>query len=181
MLIPIFTVAELWRLLSYNLPFRLVSHKFDVDGYALTSFQVPKGFKKVEGSETIRTLFWQSVIEVFITGGLPPLVQHPDTVYKSLFSQSIAADGNHFNGQLLGKVAERNQQYYKKYPEDVRRVKDIIRFITKEKDIALPCGGTLSVLRLRQLGIIFGFHHGLDSVHGKSPSILLVMLKLKKE
>jgi len=87
--------------------------------------------------------------EVFTTGGLPPLVRHPDLVYKYLFR----------------KVAERNLAYYSKYPEDVGRVKEIVRLITKSPKILLPCGGTLSVLRLRQLGMLFGFHGCLDTVH----------------
>ena len=56
-----------------------------------------------------------------------------------------------------GKVAERNKAYYRKYGEDIRRVKDVVRYIAKEH-ITLPSGGRLSVLRLRQLGIYFGFH-----------------------
>ena len=55
------------------------------------------------------------------------------------------------------KVAERNHAYYGKYPEDEKRVKDIIRKL-KGVAINLPSGGKLSVLRLRQLGLLFGFH-----------------------
>ena len=54
-------------------------------------------------------------------------------------------------------MAERNKAYYRKYGEDVRRVKDVVRYISKE-NVMLPSGGRLSVLRLRQLGIFFGFH-----------------------
>ncbi|KAK3175218.1 hypothetical protein OEA41_002464 [Lepraria neglecta] len=67
-------------------------------------------------------------------------------------------------GQSFGKVAERNKAYYNKYTEDIHRVKDIIRYIEKE-NITLPSGGRLSVLRLRQLGILFGFHGTMDTVH----------------
>ncbi|KAL8679936.1 MAG: hypothetical protein Q9186_003850, partial [Xanthomendoza sp. 1 TL-2023] len=84
----------------------------------------------------------------FILGGLAPLVEQPDSVYQSLYL----------------KVAERNQSYYNKYPEDVRRVKDIVHYLQTEK-VDLPSGGTLSIARLRQLGIDFGFHGGIDSVH----------------
>ena len=41
--------------------------------------------------------------------------------------------------------------------EDIRRVKDLVRYISKEH-VTLPSGGRLSVLRLRQLGMCFGFH-----------------------
>lgn len=47
--------------------------------------------------------------------------------------------------------------YYQKYPEDVQRVKDIVRYLEKN-NVILPLGGKLSVLRLRQLGWLFGFH-----------------------
>lgn len=92
--------------------------------------------------------FSEGLQEVFTVGGLPPLVKHPDLVYKYLFR----------------KVKGRNQAYYQKYPEDIHRVKDIIRYIEKN-DIPLPSGGKLTVLRLRQLGFFFGFHGTIDLVH----------------
>ena len=92
--------------------------------------------------------FPESLTEVFTTGGLPPLVEHPDVIYKKLFE----------------KLYERNLAYYQKYSEDVHRVKDVIRHISKEV-VILPAGGKLSVLRLRQLGMLFGYHGGLDNVH----------------
>ncbi|KAL6714535.1 hypothetical protein ACLMJK_007960 [Lecanora helva] len=90
----------------------------------------------------------ESLQEVFTTGGLPPLVEHPDIVYE----------------QLLKKIKSRNAAYYSKYPEDVSRVKNIIRYI-QNNNVSLPSGGKLSVLRLRQLGMDFGFHGGIDVVH----------------
>lgn len=56
-----------------------------------------------------------------------------------------------------GRLAERYTVYYEKYVEDVHRVKDIVCYIQKE-NVTLPSGGNLSVLRLRQLGMYFGFH-----------------------
>lgn len=53
--------------------------------------------------------FPEGLREVFTSGGLPPLAG-PDVVYEKLF----------------GKVKERNGAYYRKYPEDIQRVKDII-------------------------------------------------------
>lgn len=52
---------------------------------------------------------------------------------------------------------ERNEVFYAKYPEDIPRVKEVIRHLSRE-DIALPSGGNFSVLRFRQLGYYFGFH-----------------------
>ena len=52
---------------------------------------------------------------------------------------------------------ERNKAFYAKYPEDIPRVKEVIRHLDGES-IALPSGGNFSVLRFRQLGYYFGFH-----------------------
>ncbi len=46
-------------------------------------------------------------------------------------------------------------------------MKNIVRHIEKE-NVVLPAGGKLSVLRLRQLGMAFGFHGSMDTVHGES-------------
>lgn len=92
--------------------------------------------------------FPEGLQEVFTTGGLPPLVRDPDIVYNRLFR----------------KIKERNKVCYQKYSEDIHRVKDIVRYIQRE-NIRLPSGGKLSVLRLRQLGMDFGFHGSMDSVH----------------
>ena len=91
--------------------------------------------------------------EVFTCGGLPPLVRQPDIVYERTFKT----------------VRRRNMTYYEKYPEDIQSVKDIIRHIdekTQQKEkIALPSGGNFSTSRLRQIGLLFGFHGGIDTVH----------------
>ena len=63
------------------------------------------------------------------------------------------------------KAKERNQAYYRKYPEDVMRVKKIMRYIQTE-NVLLPSGGRLSFLRLRQLGWLLGFHGTMSALHG---------------
>lgn len=97
---------------------------------------------------TYLSLFPRSLRECFITGGLPPLVNQPDEVYRRLFK----------------KVVERNEAYYKKYPEDVAHVKSIVRCLN-EHDLRLPSGQRMTARRFLQLGLGFGFHGGLDSVH----------------
>ena len=92
--------------------------------------------------------FPEGLQEVFTAGGLPPLVRDPYQLYNKLFR----------------KIKQRNKAYYQKYTEDIHRVKDIVRYIQKE-DVKLPSGGRLSVLRLRQLGMYFGFHGTMDTVH----------------
>lgn len=94
------------------------------------------------------SMFPASLREVFITGGLPPLVDQPDEVYRRLFAKLVA----------------RNQAYYKKYPQDIESVKDIVRFLKAHNQI-LPGGGILTPRRFLSMGMAFGFHGGFDSVH----------------
>ena len=89
--------------------------------------------------------------ESFIFGGLAPLVNNPDEVYRRLYK----------------KVIQRNEAYYNKYPEDADRVKAIMSYLKRFGDgkIKLPSEGALTRRRFRQLGIMFGGHGGLDAVH----------------
>lgn len=48
--------------------------------------------------------------ESFLFGGLAPIVDSPDDVYR----------------RLTCKVKERNQAYYAKYPEDISKVRQIL-------------------------------------------------------
>ncbi|KAF8463594.1 alpha/beta-hydrolase [Kalaharituber pfeilii] len=86
--------------------------------------------------------------EVFTTGGMPPLVDHPDEVYKALYE----------------KVIERNEVYYKKFPQDTKQVRDILKYL-HEQQITLPNGGHLTPRRFLQLGLSFGTVGGIDGVH----------------
>lgn len=86
--------------------------------------------------------------EVFVTGGIPPMVDSPDAVYEA----------------LVLKVEERNKVYYAKYPQDVRNVRRILDFL-ENSNVVTPNGGNLTVSRWLQLGIGFGFHGGIDRVH----------------
>ena len=65
-------------------------------------------------------------------------------------------------------MADRSYKYYEKYPEDVQRVKDLVGYLTRHK-VKTYSGGDLSVSRLRQLGVYFGFHGAIDMVHGMFP------------
>ncbi|KAF3388994.1 Proline iminopeptidase [Penicillium rolfsii] len=96
---------------------------------------------------TYLSKFPEGLREAFICGGLPPLVDNPDPVYARTYE----------------KVLERNEAYYAKFPEDVERVREIMRYLAANK-VALP-SGWLTPARFQQLGIVFGFHGGLDSLH----------------
>ncbi|KAJ5287395.1 Proline iminopeptidase [Penicillium angulare] len=96
---------------------------------------------------TYLSKFPEGLREAFLTGGLPPLVDGPDPVYARTYE----------------KVVERNWAYYEKYPEDAERVKTIMEYLNTH-NVALP-SGWLSPSRFQQLGIMFGFHGGLDIMH----------------
>lgn len=87
--------------------------------------------------------------EAYLTGGLAPIGRSADDVYKTTFTHA----------------ASRNKAYYKKFPEDVERVKKIAAYIESNGGVALPGGGTLTVSRLMTIGISFGTHDGFDTVH----------------
>ncbi|KAF1988285.1 proline iminopeptidase [Aulographum hederae CBS 113979] len=89
--------------------------------------------------------------EAFLFGGLPPLVDGPDPVYERTYK----------------KVAKRNKAYYEKYPEDVERVKAIVKLLQRfgNSTVRTPTEGALSARRFQTLGLAFGAHGGIDSVH----------------
>lgn len=89
-----------------------------------------------------------SLKAVLVTGGVPPIGFTADDVYT----------------QTYKRTAERNIHYYRKYPQDIARVKQILKYLS-ENVISLPNGGTLSVERFQQLGIKFGASGGTDSLH----------------
>jgi len=85
---------------------------------------------------------------VFITGGLPPLEASTDDVYRRTYAL----------------CTRKNEEYYARYPEDVDRVRRVARRIAEQQPV-LPDGDRLTELRLRQLGIKFGFKGGYSAVH----------------
>ncbi|KDQ59436.1 hypothetical protein JAAARDRAFT_32999 [Jaapia argillacea MUCL 33604] len=100
---------------------------------------------------TYLSFFPNSLKEVYITGGIPPLVLDPDLVYERTYE----------------KLQERNALYYKKYPQDVSRVHKILSFLTKDgrEGIPLPGEGTLTPERFLALGLGVGMHGGFDDLH----------------
>ncbi|EPS44111.1 hypothetical protein H072_1895 [Dactylellina haptotyla CBS 200.50] len=91
----------------------------------------------------------EHLVEAFMFGGIPPVGEStPDKVYL----------------QLYNKLKARNLVYYNKYPKDIDRVKDIAEYLSKNT-VVLPSGGTLTLDRFRDIGIMFGMHGGIDSIH----------------
>ncbi|MEM3627008.1 MAG: alpha/beta fold hydrolase [Candidatus Bathyarchaeia archaeon] len=86
--------------------------------------------------------------EAIITGGLPPLNRPPDDVYRATYR----------------RVIEKNKLYYDRYPDDVKRVHDIVDYLTTH-EVNLPNGDRVSPRRFQQLGIMFGMGNGFERVH----------------
>lgn len=61
-------------------------------------------------------------------------------------------------------MLKKNKLYYKRFPKDVTRVRQIHEYLSKN-EVTLPNGGILSVRRFLQLGIAFGGAGGYDSLH----------------
>ncbi|RCH92314.1 hypothetical protein CU097_012453 [Rhizopus azygosporus] len=97
---------------------------------------------------TYLSLFPKSVAKAYITGGVPPLVDTPDSVYRALYPY----------------ILSRNKTYYKKFPRDIERVRQIHRYLSTNT-VTLPNGGTLSPRRFLQLGLFFGGSGGFDRIH----------------
>ncbi|EMD96940.1 hypothetical protein COCC4DRAFT_51650 [Bipolaris maydis ATCC 48331] len=101
---------------------------------------------------TYLSFYPEGVKEAFLFGGLPPLRDNADEVYDRLYE----------------RVKSRNEGYYQKYPEDVERVKRIVKLLSRFGDTTVRVQGGeghLSARRFLQLGIYFGKHGGFDDVH----------------
>ncbi|KAI9305927.1 Alpha/Beta hydrolase protein [Cunninghamella echinulata] len=97
---------------------------------------------------TYLSLFPKSIHRAYITGGVPPLVNTPDPVYRALYP----------------RILKKNKLYYKKFPQDINRVRHIYQYLWENK-VTLPNGGNLSPRRFLQLGILFGGSGGYDTLH----------------
>lgn len=86
--------------------------------------------------------------EAIITGGLPPLDRPVDDVYRATSE----------------RVIERNRLYYQRYPDDVERAQDVVRYLSTHT-VNLPTGDRLTPRRFQQLGIAFGASDGYERVH----------------
>lgn len=100
-------------------------------------------------SVTYLSFFPESLKQVLITGGIPPLGMTADDVYKGTYKIT----------------RELNERYYKRYPLDISRVNYIVSKID-QSDFLLPNGGKLTSERFQHLGLTFGGNGGIDKLHG---------------
>ena len=94
----------------------------------------------------------ESLQEVLLTGGLPPLV-----------GEANAADGAYRS--LFEKVRVQNAKFYMRFPEDKMAVRRIVQRLLDGPPVKLPLGGTLTARGFQTLGILFGLLNGFETVH----------------
>ena len=90
----------------------------------------------------------QGLKEVLITGGIPSLTRPADDVYRATYA----------------RVVEKNHLYYRRYPGDVERVRQIVQAL-QQAEVRLPGGGVLSPRRFLQLGLGLGMSDGFETLH----------------
>ncbi len=86
--------------------------------------------------------------EALITGGLPPLGNRIDEVYRRTY----------------GRGADRLRRYLERYPGDRRRLSELRRALDHEP-MRLPGGDRLSWRRFRQVGNMLGMSDGAEKLH----------------
>ncbi|HEU5089982.1 MAG TPA: alpha/beta fold hydrolase, partial [Roseiflexaceae bacterium] len=86
--------------------------------------------------------------EAFITGGLPPIHQTADEVYRATYQR------------VLGK----NARYFERYPGDQARAQEIVAYLSSH-DVRLPDGSRLTPVRFQALGHGFGTSTGFEHIH----------------
>ncbi|GAA0481066.1 alpha/beta hydrolase [Paractinoplanes deccanensis] len=84
----------------------------------------------------------------YVTGGLPGLTATADDVYARTYP----------------RVAAKNAEYYRAFPDDVAAVRAIADRLAGE-DVRLPDGDRLTVERFRFLGSAFGMSYGYAQLH----------------
>jgi hypothetical protein len=85
---------------------------------------------------------------VLVTGGLPPLVDSVDDVYRATTPVVLA----------------KNRAYFARYPEDGDRLLRLASDLAR-RDVRLPNGDRLTLPMLQQLGLAFGMSDGYEHVH----------------
>ncbi len=90
----------------------------------------------------------QGLRECFITGGLAPLHQGPDDVYRSTYQ----------------RVLEKNRLFFARYPDDQQHAQDLLAYLLKN-EVYLPNGARLTAHQFQCIGHGFGASDGFEHVH----------------
>jgi pimeloyl-ACP methyl ester carboxylesterase len=97
---------------------------------------------------TYLSLAPEGLREAFVTGGLPPLGNRIDDIYRATYARTLA----------------RNRRYYERYPGDRERVR-ALHDTLRAQEIRLPGGDRLTADRLRLLGAPLGMSDGAERLH----------------
>ena len=89
-----------------------------------------------------------SLLEVFITGGLPPLNQNVDNIYRKTYP----------------RVKNKNNIFYEIFPTAHENAKKIANIITSNQ-IKLPNNEILTIERFQLLGLMLGFSDGMGTLN----------------
>ncbi|KAL4024448.1 proline iminopeptidase [Cucumis melo var. makuwa] len=95
----------------------------------------------------------QGLKQVLITGGIPPIGNGctADSVYRACFE----------------KVIIQNEKYYKRYPQDIEIVREVVKYLADNGGgVLLPSGGILTPKGLQTLGLsALGTSTGFERLH----------------
>ena len=109
------------------------------------------------------------------------MVDSPDPVYARTYSMRDCELHLFIMEPLTkvsGKVEERNEAYYAKYPEDIDRVRNIVQYL-KVNRVHLP-SGILSPPRFQQIGLLLGTHGKYGSRMSCSLNLLTVSRRYRR-
>jgi pimeloyl-ACP methyl ester carboxylesterase len=93
----------------------------------------------------------EGLSKAIILGGLPPLVNNPDEVYRATYK----------------RVIEKNNLFYQRFPGDAQAIDKIVTHL-RSHHVELPTTEVLSARRFLQLGIAFGMNcagNNMNAIH----------------
>ena len=90
----------------------------------------------------------ESLLEVFITGGMPPVNQNVDNIYRKTYP----------------RVKNKNNIFYETFPTAHENAKKIANIIINNQ-IKLPNNEILTVERFQLLGLMLGFSDGMATLN----------------
>ncbi|KAG0328710.1 hypothetical protein BGZ99_004792 [Dissophora globulifera] len=97
---------------------------------------------------TYLSMFPDSVTAAYITGGIPPVFDSLEDVYRKSYNS----------------VLEHTDRYYQRFPLDIKRVKKIMKYLATH-EVKLPTGAILTPRKFQQMGMGFGLSGGMDRLH----------------
>lgn len=97
---------------------------------------------------TYLSMYPEGLSGVVITGGVPCIKRTIEENYRLTYR----------------RVLEKNDAYYRRYPDDEVLAKRIATFLDKN-EVILPSGSRLTARRFQQLGMAFGMSEGFESIH----------------